>query len=101
MVSSAVRDEYSAIHGRDPDEIVAELSRSGRRGPERMLDLMLQTGPLFGAALPGAGLDDGASLDLLLKYPHGVDFGPAAAAAAGGAPDPVGDGGARPSGAGG
>ncbi|MCB1000329.1 MAG: molybdopterin oxidoreductase family protein [Acidimicrobiales bacterium] len=74
MVSSAVRDEYSAIHGRDPDEIVAELSRSGRRGPERMLDLMLQTGP-FGAAF-GAGPDDGASLDLLLAHPHGVDFGP-------------------------
>lgn len=73
LVSSAVRDEHSVVHGRDPQELLAELSRDGRRGPERMLDLMLQTGP-FGAAF-GAGPADGASLDLLLAHPHGVDFG--------------------------
>ena len=73
MVGAAVRDEHSAIHGRDADEIVAALSRDGRRGPERMLDLMLQTGP-YGAGF-GAGPTDGASLDLLLANPHGVDFG--------------------------
>ena len=73
-VGSAVRDEHSPVFGRDADEIMAELSRDGRRGPERMLDLVLQTGP-YGAAF-GAGPADGASLDLLLAHPHGVDFGP-------------------------
>jgi hypothetical protein len=34
-----------------------------RRGPERVLDLMLQAGPYE------------ASLDLLVEHPHGVDFG--------------------------
>jgi len=74
LVRSAVGDPSSAVHGRDPDEILAALAASGRRGPERMLDLMLQSGPM-GAAF-GAGPADGASLDLLLAHPHGVDFGP-------------------------
>ncbi|MFM2071028.1 MAG: hypothetical protein RLZZ623_1291, partial [Actinomycetota bacterium] len=73
LVRSAVKDPSSVIHGRDADEIVQHLSSGGRRGPERILDFMLQTGP-FGAAF-GAGPDDGASLDLLMKNPHGVDFG--------------------------
>jgi anaerobic selenocysteine-containing dehydrogenase len=72
-VGSAVRDEHSVVHGRDPDEIIEMLSRDGRRGPERMLDLMLRTGP-YGAGF-GAGPSVGASLDLLLEHPHGVDFG--------------------------
>ena len=46
--------------------------RDGRRGPERMLDLMLRCGP-FGE---GFGADpDGASLDALVANPHGVDYG--------------------------
>jgi anaerobic selenocysteine-containing dehydrogenase len=72
LVRSAVTDEQSPVHGRDPDEVLAELSKGGRRGPERMLDLMLRSGPFgdgFGAN-PG-----GASLDLLLANPHGVDYG--------------------------
>lgn len=73
IVASAVRDEYSAVSGRDPQELLGLLSKDGRRGPERLLDLALQTGP-FGAAF-GAGPSDGASLDLLLEHPHGVDFG--------------------------
>jgi anaerobic selenocysteine-containing dehydrogenase len=82
MVRSLVRDPSSLVHDRDPDELVAELSASGRRGPERLIDLMLRTGP-FG---DGFGLrdsvvvDDGqqrpaASLDTLLAHPHGVDYG--------------------------
>ena len=48
------------------------MSEDGRRGPERMLDLMLRCGP-FGE---GFGADpDGASLDALLANPHGVDYG--------------------------
>ena len=54
-------------------QIVEALSAGGRRGPDRLLDLMLQTGP-YGAAF-GAGPADGASLDLLVEHPHGVDFG--------------------------
>jgi anaerobic selenocysteine-containing dehydrogenase len=44
-----------------------------RTGPERLIDLMLRTGPYgdgFGAE-PG-----GLSLDVLLDNPHGVDLGP-------------------------
>ncbi len=73
IVASAVRDEHSSVFGRDAEELLAELAKDGRRGPERMLDMALQTGP-YGASF-GAGPDDGASLDLLLQHPHGVDFG--------------------------
>jgi anaerobic selenocysteine-containing dehydrogenase len=72
LVRSAVKDEYSPVAGRDADELLAELDASGRRGPERMLDFMLRTGP-FG---DGFGIDpDGTSLDDLLARPHGRDFG--------------------------
>jgi anaerobic selenocysteine-containing dehydrogenase len=71
LVSSAVGDETGPIHGRVPEEIVAALG--DRTGPERLIDLMLRTGPYgdgFGAN-PG-----GLSLDVLLDNPHGVDLGP-------------------------
>ena len=43
-----------------------------RRGPERILDFLLRTGP-YGE---GFGADpDGSSLDKLLANPHGVDHG--------------------------
>jgi anaerobic selenocysteine-containing dehydrogenase len=48
--------------GLDPDETVAALAP--RVGPERMLDLMLRTGPYQ------------LTLDGLLEHPHGVDLGP-------------------------
>jgi anaerobic selenocysteine-containing dehydrogenase len=71
LIGSAVGDETSPIAGRDVDEIVALLG--DRRGPERLLDLMLRTGP-YGE---GFGADpDGLTLDLLLARPHGVDLGP-------------------------
>ncbi len=76
LVRSSVKDPTSPIHGRDVDEVLALLS--ARRGPERMLDFMLQTGP-FGAAFganPSGAEHGGASLDLLEANPHGVDFGP-------------------------
>ncbi|MFM8846943.1 MAG: molybdopterin-dependent oxidoreductase [Actinomycetota bacterium] len=72
LIRSAVNDPTSPVSGRDANEIRAALDASDRRGPARMLDLMLQTGP-YGAAFgtnPG-----GASLDLLLANPHGVDYG--------------------------
>lgn len=57
--------------GRDPEEITKELA--SRRGPERVLDLMLRTGPYgdgFGAN------PDGISLATLEANPHGIDLGP-------------------------
>ncbi len=72
LVRGAVKGEHSNVAGRDADELLGELSASGRRGPERMLDFMLRTGP-FG---DGFGVDpDGTSLDDLLARPHGRDFG--------------------------
>jgi hypothetical protein len=43
LVQAAVADDSSGVKGRDPDELVALLGP--RRGPERLLDLMLRTGP--------------------------------------------------------
>jgi len=70
MVQHSVADAGSPIHGRDPAEILAALGTQA--GPPRMLDFMLQTGPL-GAAF-GAN-PSGASLALLRDQVHGVDFG--------------------------
>ncbi len=75
LVESAVGDETSPIHGREPSEILAALAP--RTGPERVLDLMLRTGPYgdgFGA--PERANGPGLSLDVLLAHPHGIDFGP-------------------------
>jgi anaerobic selenocysteine-containing dehydrogenase len=70
LVDNAVGDETGPLHGRDPDEIVGALEP--RRGPERLLDFMLRSGPYgenFGAD------PDGLSLDVLEANPHGVDLG--------------------------
>jgi anaerobic selenocysteine-containing dehydrogenase len=72
LANSVVGDPASVMHGRDADELIAAVSEHGRRGPERLLDLMLRSGP-FGE---GCGADPGgASLDALLANPHGVDYG--------------------------
>ena len=63
----------SGVAGRDPDELLAALAADGRRGPERVLDLLLRAGPYgdgFGAR-PG-----GLSLAALEAAPHGIDLGP-------------------------
>lgn len=70
MVQSAVKDPNSPVFGRDPEELLGALG--DEPGPARTLDFMLQTGP-FGAAF--GSNPDGASLQLLLDNPHGVDFG--------------------------
>src|SRR5207244_3210819 len=70
-VEHDVASPGSLIHGRDPAEILAQLA--ARRGPERLLDLMLRTGPYgdaFGAK-PG-----GLTLAALEASPHGIDLGP-------------------------
>jgi anaerobic selenocysteine-containing dehydrogenase len=71
LVQREVALEGSPIHGRDPSEILAELEP--RRGPDRILDLMLRAGP-YG---DGFGTDpDGLTLDQLEREPNGVDLGP-------------------------
>ena len=72
LVGSAVRDASSNICGRDADEILKMLSSSGRRGPARIVDFMLRSGP-YGDAFGAA--PEGLSLDVLLENPHGVDLG--------------------------
>jgi anaerobic selenocysteine-containing dehydrogenase len=70
QVEEAVGAAGSPIAGRDPEEILAALAP--RRGPERLLDLMLRTGP-YG---DGFGTNpDGLTLAVLEETPHGVDLG--------------------------
>jgi len=65
------------LAGMDRDEVIARLSEGGRRGPERMLDLMLRSGP-YGDRFGASGHEDGLSLAVLEANPHGVDLGPLA-----------------------
>ncbi len=71
LVQKAVSRHGSNVEGRDTDELLKELA--SRRGPERILDFMLRTGP-YG---DGFGADpDGLSLAKLEEHPHGIDLGP-------------------------
>jgi len=71
MLASAARDEHSIVYGRDVDELLGLLG--DRKGPDRLLDIVLRTGP-YG---DGFGSNpDGLTLDVLIENPHGVDFGP-------------------------
>jgi anaerobic selenocysteine-containing dehydrogenase len=59
------------LEGRDEADILAELAP--RRGPERVIDLELRTGPYgdrFGAD------PDGITLSKLAASPNGIDLGP-------------------------
>ncbi|HEY6285492.1 MAG TPA: molybdopterin oxidoreductase family protein [Ktedonobacteraceae bacterium] len=60
----------SRIENRDVSELLEALKP--RRGPERMLDFLLRSGP-YGEAF---GRHDGISLETLEAHPHGVDLGP-------------------------
>lgn len=71
MVDSAIADPTNIVFGRNRDEMLSALSANV--GVDRMLDLLLRTGPYgdgFGVR-PG-----GLSLNELRKQPHGVDLGP-------------------------
>jgi anaerobic selenocysteine-containing dehydrogenase len=71
LIQREVGNEASPIAGRDPAELLEALEP--RRGPERVLDFMLRSGP-YG---DGFGTDpDGLSLDRLEQNPHGIDLGP-------------------------
>jgi anaerobic selenocysteine-containing dehydrogenase len=69
----AVADEHGPVHGRHATEIMAALEPL--RGPERILDLALRTGP-YGEGF--GRCPDGLSLAMLGEHPHGVDLGPLA-----------------------
>jgi anaerobic selenocysteine-containing dehydrogenase len=70
QVEEAVGATGSPVAGRDPDELMAALAH--RRGPDRLLDLMLRTGP-YGDAF--GSRTEGLSLAVLEANPHGVDLG--------------------------
>ena len=70
MLASVVRDDHGNVAGRDVDELFDMLG--DRSGPERLLDIMLRTGP-YG---DGFGADpEGLTLAVLEANPHGIDLG--------------------------
>jgi anaerobic selenocysteine-containing dehydrogenase len=70
VVELVLADPASRVAARDADAVVAALGE--RRGPDRLLDLLLRAGP-YGE---GFGTDpDGLSLDRLEANPHGIDLG--------------------------
>ena len=71
MVDHEVAAPTSTVHGRDPADLLKELST--RRGPERVLDLLLRTGPYGDAFGTNPG---GLTLAVLEANPHGLDLGP-------------------------
>ena len=70
-IEQDVGSAASPVSGREPAEIMAALEP--RRGPERILDLMLRTGP-YGDAF--GAREGGLTLAVLEANPHGVDLGP-------------------------
>ena len=70
FLGSAARDPHGNVFERDVDEMLAMTGN--HRGPERLLDISLRTGP-YG---DGFGIDpEGLTLDKLIANPHGVDLG--------------------------
>ncbi len=70
LIQREVAQEGSNIENRDVSELLEALTP--RRGPERMLDFLLRSGP-YGDAF---GIHAGISLQTLEAHPHGVDLGP-------------------------
>jgi len=70
LIGREVATPGSRVEGRDPQELLEALAL--RRGPERLLDFLLRSGPY------GDGFQDRHGLDLatLEAHPHGVDLGP-------------------------
>ncbi len=71
QVQRAIGDPSARIHGRDADEIMQALAP--RRGPERIIDLALRSGPYGDGFGMHAG---GLSLGKIEAHPHGIDLGP-------------------------
>jgi anaerobic selenocysteine-containing dehydrogenase len=62
LIEREIKIEQSPFHGREVDDVLAELEP--RVGPERLLDLMLRAGPYR------------LTLAELEAAPHGLDLGP-------------------------
>ncbi len=71
VLDRGVNNPLSPAHGVDVETAWAAVA--GRRGPERLLDILLRTGP-YGE---GFGREpEGLSFEKLLEHPHGLDLGP-------------------------
>jgi anaerobic selenocysteine-containing dehydrogenase len=73
FIGSISKDSTSPTNGLTAEQIREQLDATGARGADRMLDLMLRTGPYgdgFGAN------PNGISLTHMKQHPHGIDFGP-------------------------
>ena len=70
LIKREVGLDGSNVENRGVSELLEALST--RRGPERLLDFLLRSGP-YGDAF---GKHDGIRLETLEAYPHGVDLGP-------------------------
>jgi anaerobic selenocysteine-containing dehydrogenase len=71
VVGREVATPGSPVAGRDPAQLVAALG--DRRGPDRVLDFLLRSGP-YGDAF--GRREGGLTLAVLERHPHGVDLGP-------------------------
>jgi anaerobic selenocysteine-containing dehydrogenase len=71
VVGREVETPGSPVEGRNAAELIAALGT--RRGPDRVLDFLLRSGP-YGDAF--GRREGGLSLDFLERHPHGVDLGP-------------------------
>nr|NIR35275.1 molybdopterin oxidoreductase family protein [Actinomycetota bacterium]NIT94518.1 molybdopterin oxidoreductase family protein [Actinomycetota bacterium]NIU18126.1 molybdopterin oxidoreductase family protein [Actinomycetota bacterium]NIU64772.1 molybdopterin oxidoreductase family protein [Actinomycetota bacterium]NIV54612.1 molybdopterin oxidoreductase family protein [Actinomycetota bacterium] len=71
LLGAALANPVSPAFGCDPQAAMDALGSD--HGPDRLIDLLVRTGPYgdgFGA------VPDGLSLDLLRENPHGIDLGP-------------------------
>jgi anaerobic selenocysteine-containing dehydrogenase len=71
LVQRELQSSATQLTGRSADDLLAALEP--RRGPDRVLDFMLRSGPYgdrFGAD------PDGLTLARLEQSPHGIDLGP-------------------------
>jgi anaerobic selenocysteine-containing dehydrogenase len=70
QLEKTIGSEHSPAYGKTAEQVRAAVA--GRRGPERLLDLMLRTGP-YG---DGFGARDGLTLAKLEQSDHAIDLGP-------------------------
>lgn len=71
VIAKEISQPASRIAHLDVDTILERLDT--RRGPERIVDFLLRSGP-YGDAFDNAS--DGLHLDLLQAHPEGIDLGP-------------------------
>ena len=72
LLNNLLKDKSSPINGRNEDEIRSLVDATKQTGPERILDMLLRSGP-YGDAF-GAN-PHGITLQTLRDQPHGIDFG--------------------------